>query len=262
MPGRGSCCDGPRCARTSLRCLARRSRRGTHCARWGALRSDNRGESDHEARYGAPAPGPSIAAAPEIAPAGHRPPRQPTVTARRTSLAHTVLQRRGRAGCGAHEDRAPAMTRLAPALAPSSSCSSQLSERSPLAQRVLRRGRKAGQRRFSRRPWRRPPCQRVAARPTATLPPRKLFACAPGKRAAARPTVTLPPSSRRESSGSRSFTNRGFHPVVFRKDAQFQMPLDLREPGRTQGGHDLFRAGAGLDGVPVVAPHRGGLLPA
>src|SRR6185369_16723488 len=42
------------------------------------LRSDSRDELVYEARQGAPGPRPSITAAPEIAPAGHRLPRQPT----------------------------------------------------------------------------------------------------------------------------------------------------------------------------------------
>ena len=57
MPGRGSYCDGPRCARTSLRCLARGSRRKTRCARWGELRSNSCGEPVHDARYARRPPG-------------------------------------------------------------------------------------------------------------------------------------------------------------------------------------------------------------
>ena len=78
VPGGGSCWGGRRVRR--LRCGARSrvAPQNSLRAPW-ALRSDNRGESVVEARKRAD-PGPALLTAPEIAPAGYRPPRvQPLV---------------------------------------------------------------------------------------------------------------------------------------------------------------------------------------
>ena len=66
-PAGRSYCDGSRCARTPLRLIGPGSRRRTHCARWGELRSNSRGESDHEARCARRPPG-QAGALPDCAP--------------------------------------------------------------------------------------------------------------------------------------------------------------------------------------------------
>ena len=125
------------------------------------LRSDSRRESVHVRAKARSASGPSITAATEIAPAGHRLPRGDTEL--------PLLQRRVWVGCVAQSGKAPALFRLVPVArlrrAPSHACR-KLFERSGLRREVsfCDHGHKTEQRRFSRRCKRRPPCR--ATQPT------------------------------------------------------------------------------------------------
>ena len=139
MPGRGSYCDGPRCARTPLRCLARGSRRRTHCARLGrapfeqprrvrsrsALRAHDPRAKHHSRHRNRPRRAPPAATI-------------NLVGVRR--LRANIACSKGAGGWAVARNQARRLR--CPVLCParlraSSSCSSQLSERSGLQARAV-----------------------------------------------------------------------------------------------------------------------------